>query len=83
MGGCMSVTHDDVLRAAMQLPEGERMLLAEELIESVPEDDTDSGVPQAELLSVLTRDHLDLWARESTSGLGAGLPDWHIRRDHD
>ncbi len=78
----MSVTHDDVLRVAMQLPERERMLLAEELIESVPEDDADSGVPEAELLSVLTRDHLEMWTREPSSGLGAGLPDWHVRRDH-
>ena len=75
----MSVTHDDVLRAAMQLPERERMLLAEELIESVPEDDAGSGAAEAELLSVLTRDHLALWMRESSS-IGAGLPDWHVRR---
>lgn len=50
----MSVTHDDVLRAAMQLPERERMLLAEELIESVPEIDAVQDWSDPEFLACLT-----------------------------
>ncbi len=49
----MSVTHDDVLRAAMQLPDRERMLLAEELIESVPEMDGVQDWSDPELLACL------------------------------
>jgi hypothetical protein len=50
----MSITHDDVLRAALQLPERERMLLAEELIESVPENEGPDELNGPELLAVLT-----------------------------
>jgi hypothetical protein len=50
----MSITHDDVLRAALQLPERERMLLAEELIESVPENEGPRDWSEPELLAVLT-----------------------------
>jgi hypothetical protein len=50
----MSITHDDVLRAALQLPECERMLLAEELIESVPENEGPQDWNEPELLAVLT-----------------------------
>ena len=50
----MSLTHDDVLRAALQLPESERMLLAEELIESVPETNDPGDWSEPELLAVLT-----------------------------
>lgn len=50
----MSITHDDVLRAALQLPERERMLLAEELIESVPENEALADWNEPELLAVLT-----------------------------
>lgn len=50
----MSITHDDVLRAALQLPERERMLLAEELIESVPENEGLEDLNGPELLAVLT-----------------------------
>jgi hypothetical protein len=50
----MSITHDDVLRAALQLPERERMLLAEELIESVPENEGPAEWNEPELLAVLS-----------------------------
>jgi len=50
----MSISHDDVLRAALQLPEHDRMLLAEELIESVPETDDSGDLSESELLAVLT-----------------------------
>jgi len=50
----MSINHDDVLRAALQLPERERMLLAEELIESVPENEGPEDWSEPELLAVLT-----------------------------
>ena len=50
----MSINHDDVLRAALQLPESERMLLAEELIESVPEPEEPDVWSEPELLAVLT-----------------------------
>ncbi|QDT57518.1 hypothetical protein Pan44_55870 [Caulifigura coniformis] len=50
----MSISHDDVLRAALQLPEHDRMLLAEELIESVPEADDSGELSEPELLAVLT-----------------------------
>jgi hypothetical protein len=50
----MSITHDDVLRAALQLPDRERMLLAEELIESVPESEGPADWSEPELLAVLT-----------------------------
>jgi hypothetical protein len=49
----MPITHDDVLRAALQLPERDRMLLAEELIESVPENEGSEDWSDPELLSVL------------------------------
>ena len=50
----MPISHDDVLRAALQLPESERMLLAEELIESVPESTGPEEWSEPELLAVLT-----------------------------
>jgi hypothetical protein len=50
----MPISHDDVLRAALQLPERERMLLAEELIESVPEAEGPEEWSEPELLAVLT-----------------------------
>ena len=50
----MSLTHDDVLRAALQLPEHDRMLLAEELIESVPEPEEAESWSEPELLALLT-----------------------------
>jgi len=50
----MSITHDDVLRAALLLPESERMLLAEELIESVPETEGPDDWSEPELLAVLS-----------------------------
>jgi hypothetical protein len=50
----MSITQDDVLRAAVQLSERERMLLAEELIESVPENEGPEDWNEPELLAVLT-----------------------------
>ncbi len=49
----MSQSHDDVLRAAMQLPEQDRMLLAEELIESVAEVDAAENWDDPEFLSCL------------------------------
>jgi hypothetical protein len=50
----MSITHDDVLRAALLLPEHERMLLAEELIESVPEPESSDSIAPLELLAVFS-----------------------------
>jgi len=49
----MSLNHDDVLRAALQLPERDRMLLAEELIDSVPENEGPAEWNEPELLAVL------------------------------
>ncbi len=46
----MSSHHEDVLRAALQLSRHERMLLAEELIESVPDDTELADLSDAELL---------------------------------
>lgn len=53
----MSITHDEVLKSALSLPEADRILLATELLGSVEEPMPGMSIDDPKLLEELKRRH--------------------------
>jgi hypothetical protein len=56
----MQSASDDLLTAALQLPEDERLILASRILESVPDEPAGLSIDDPELLEELNRRSADL-----------------------
>jgi putative addiction module component (TIGR02574 family) len=56
----MQSASDDLLTAALQLPEDERLILASRILESVPDEPAGLSIDDPELLQELNRRSADL-----------------------
>ena len=67
----MSDDANAILEAAMQLPESERLLLASQIMDSLPEEDLTTAVDDPDLLAELDRRFADADGAVSWSELEA------------